>query len=74
MKIAEEKFSSVSREKWAALCIHVKKIEEYLKVEPAIDEMSEQFIDNLETSSDNSSSDTESTSDGEMSGVDPLDS
>jgi hypothetical protein len=38
--------------------------------------MFEQFraIANLEINSRNSSSDTESTSDGEMSGVDPLDS
>jgi hypothetical protein len=41
----------------------------YLKLE-----LADQFIVNLETDSDNSSSDTEPISDTEMSGVDPLDS
>jgi hypothetical protein len=42
MKVAEEKFSSLSKEKWAARCMKVKKIEEeYLKLKPVIDEMSE---------------------------------
>jgi hypothetical protein len=59
-KIAEEKLSSVSKEEWTVRCMHVKKTEEeeYLKPEPATNEMSEQFIDNLETDSDDSSSDT----------------
>jgi hypothetical protein len=52
----------------------MKKTEEYLKLEPAIDEMSEQFVVNAETDSANSFSDTYSTSDGEISGVDPMDS
>jgi hypothetical protein len=75
MKTAEGKFSSVTKWEWAVGCMHVKKIYgEYLKLERAIDEMSEQFIVNLEMDSDDSSSDTESTNDGEMSTVDPLDS
>jgi hypothetical protein len=46
----------------------MKRIEEeYLQMEPAIDEMSEQFIDNLDRDSDNSSSNTKPTSDDEMS-------
>jgi hypothetical protein len=33
MKIAEEKFSSVSKEEWAVRCMHGKKTEEeYLKL------------------------------------------
>jgi hypothetical protein len=53
--------------------MHVKKIEEdYLKLEMVIDKMYEQFIVNLETDSDNSSSD-KLTSDRETSGGDPLD-
>jgi hypothetical protein len=40
-KIAEEKFSYLSKEELAARCTQVKKIEEYLKLEPATDEMSE---------------------------------
>jgi hypothetical protein len=40
MKTAEENFSSTSKEEWLARCMHVKKMEEeYLKLEPAIDEM-----------------------------------
>jgi hypothetical protein len=67
MKIAEEKFSCVSKEEWGARCMHVKESEEEcLKVEPTTDEMSECFVVNLETGSDNRSSG------GEMSGVDPL--
>jgi hypothetical protein len=59
----------------ASQYMHVKKSEdEYLKLELAIDEMSEQFIVNLETDSDNSFSDAESTIDREMSEVGPLDS
>jgi hypothetical protein len=55
--------------------MHAKKIEEEcFKLEPAIDEMSEQFIVNLEANCDDSSNDTESTSDAEMSGVDTMDS
>jgi hypothetical protein len=55
--------------------MHVKKIKKIKsKLEPAIDEMYGKFIVNLEADSDNDSSDTELTSDGEMSGVDPLDS
>jgi hypothetical protein len=52
----------------------VKKVEEkYLKLEPAIDELSEQLV-NIGTDYCNRSSYTESISDKEMSGVDPLDS
>jgi hypothetical protein len=69
-KIAEERFNAVSKEKMHA---HKKIEEEYPKLEPVIDEMSEQFIVNVEAGCDNGSSDTESTSDEEMSGVDPLD-
>jgi hypothetical protein len=43
-----------------------------MKLKLAVGEMSEQFIVNLETDSNNSSSDTDETSDGEMSAVDPL--
>jgi hypothetical protein len=54
--------------------MQAKKTEgEYLLLEPAVNEMSEQFIINLETNSDNSSGDTESTRDVEISGADPLD-
>jgi hypothetical protein len=60
MKIAEEKFISVSKEEWAVRSMHVNKMEEYLKVEPEINEMSEQFVVSIETYSDNSG----------MSGVD----
>jgi hypothetical protein len=50
IKIAEEEYSSVSKEGWAARCMHGKKIEEeYVKLEPAIYETSERFIVNLET-------------------------
>jgi hypothetical protein len=52
--------SFVSKAELAARCMHAKKIEEEcLKPEPVIDEMSEQFIVNLETDSDNF--DTESS-------------
>jgi hypothetical protein len=52
--------------------MHLKVLEEeYLKLEPAIDEMSEQLTYKQTA---NSSSNTESTSCGEMSGVDPMDS
>jgi hypothetical protein len=56
--------------------MHVlKKIEEeHLELELAIDEISEQFVVNLETDSGNISSDTEPTNNGEISGADPLDS
>jgi hypothetical protein len=55
--------------------MHLKKMKkkECLKLEPAIDEKFEQFIINT-TDSDDRPSDSQSTSDGEMSGVDPLSS
>jgi hypothetical protein len=54
--------------------MHVKQTEEeWLKLDPTMDETSEKFIVNLETHSDNSYSDTESNNDGKMSGVDPVD-
>jgi hypothetical protein len=48
IKIAEEKSSSVSKEEWTARCMYMKQIEEeYLKLEPATDEMSEQSTVNI---------------------------
>jgi hypothetical protein len=55
--------------------MHRKKIEEEcLKLKPAIDEMSEQFTFTLETASDISTSDTVPNRNGEMGGLDHLDS
>jgi hypothetical protein len=51
-----------------------KTEEEYLQLEPASDEMTEQFIVDLETDSNNNSNNTKSNSNGEISRVDPLDS
>jgi hypothetical protein len=48
--------------------------EECLKLDLEIDEMSEQFVINVQTASYNSSCDSELTTDGEMGGADPLDS
>jgi hypothetical protein len=50
VKIAEEKFSFVSKKEWAARCMYMKKTEEeYLKVGPAIDEISDRIAVNAET-------------------------
>jgi hypothetical protein len=72
MEIAEEKERGMGKkEEW----INMKKFEGvYPKLQPVIDEMSELFIVNVDTETDNSSSDTESTNDGEMSGIESLDS
>lgn len=55
--------------------MHVKKTEEdYLKLEPTINEMPELYTVNLETDCDNTCCDAEPTCGAEMAGVDPLDS
>jgi hypothetical protein len=49
--MAEQKFSSLSEEELVDRCMHVNKSEEeYLKQEPAINEISEFYIVNLKQS------------------------
>ncbi|XP_054260045.1 uncharacterized protein LOC128984729 [Macrosteles quadrilineatus] len=72
-KLCEEKFSSISQQDWECKCRHVKNVEnEYAAKEPAIDEITESFIINV----DDSTSDDEGTSDSDefsdMSGIEEL--
>lgn len=69
-KLCEEKFSSITTEDWISRCLHVKNVEnEYASKEPAIDDIMEEFIINLDSSSDsNGSSDDFS----DMSGIEYL--
>jgi hypothetical protein len=56
MKLAEEKFSIVTKEDWSSRCNNVRQCEQnYLRLEPIVDDISEQIVINLQIDSDNSS-------------------
>jgi hypothetical protein len=56
MKLAEEKFNIVTKEEWSSRCNNARHCEQnYLRLEPIIDDISEQIVINLQTNSDNSS-------------------
>jgi hypothetical protein len=56
MKLAEEKFNLVTTEEWSSRCNNVRQCKQnYLRLEPIIDDISEQIVINLQNDSDNSS-------------------
>jgi hypothetical protein len=56
MKLAEEKFSIVIKEEWSSKCNNARRCEQnYLRLEPIIDDISEQTVINLQSDNDNSS-------------------
>jgi hypothetical protein len=56
MKRAEEKFNIVTKEEWSSRCNNARQCEQnYLRLEPIIDDISEQIVNNLQNDSDNSS-------------------
>lgn len=68
-KLCEERFAMIGEEEWKSRCDHVQtKENEYAAKEPLIDEMTETFIINVESDSDER--DTEEDTD--MSGIEDL--
>jgi hypothetical protein len=56
MKLAEEKFNIVTKEEWSSRCNNTRQCEQnYLRLEPITDDISEQIIINLQNDSDFSS-------------------
>jgi hypothetical protein len=56
MKLAEEEFNIVTKEEWSSMCNNAHQCEQnYLRMEPIIDDISEQILINLQNDSDNSS-------------------
>jgi hypothetical protein len=76
MKLAEEKFNIVTKEEWSSRCNNARQCEQnYLRLEPIVDDISEQIVINLQNYSDNSScssSEEEEEDDGELSGIETL--
>jgi hypothetical protein len=76
MKQAEEKFNIITKEEWSSRCNNARQCEQnYLQLEPIIDDISEQIVINLQNDSDNSScssSEEEEEDDGELSGIEAL--
>jgi hypothetical protein len=81
MKLAEEKFSIIKKEDWSSRCNNARQGEQnYLRLEPIIDDISEQIVINLQNYSDNSScssseeeeEEVAEDDDGELSGIEAL--
>jgi hypothetical protein len=81
MKLAEEKFNIITKEEWSSRCNNACQCEQnYLRLEPIIEDISEQNVMNLQNDSDNSSctsSEEEKEKlaeedDGELSGIEAL--
>jgi hypothetical protein len=80
MKLAKEKFSIVTKEEWSFRCNNACQCEQnYLRLEPIIDDISEQIVINLQNNSDNSScssneeeEEVAEEDDGELSGIEAL--
>jgi hypothetical protein len=81
MKLAEEKFSIVTKEEWSSRCNSARRCEQnYSRLESIIDDISEQIVINLQNDSDNSSSSSNEEEeeevaeedDGELSEIEAL--
>jgi hypothetical protein len=81
MKLAEEKFNIITKEEWSSRCNNARQCEQnYLRLEPIIDDISEQIVVNLQSDSDNSSCSSSEEEeeefaeedDGKFSGIEAL--
>jgi hypothetical protein len=81
MKLAEEKFSIITKEEWSSRCNNARQCEQnYSRLEPIIDDISEQIVINLQSDGDNSSCSSSEEEeeeiaeedDGELSGIEAL--
>jgi hypothetical protein len=77
MKLSEEKFNIVTKKEWSSRCNNVRQCEQnYLRLKPIIDDISEQIVINLQNDSDNSSCSSskkeKEEDDGELSGIKAL--
>jgi superfamily I DNA and RNA helicase len=81
MKLAEEKFNIITKEEWSLRCNNARQCKQnYLRLEPIIDDISEQIVISLQNDSDNSSyssseeeeEEVAEEDDGELSEVEAL--
>jgi hypothetical protein len=75
MKLAEEKFNIVTKEEWSSRCNNARRCEQnYLRLEPIIDDISEQIVIFLQNNSDNNSCSSieEEDDDGELNEIEAL--
>ncbi|KAG8281906.1 hypothetical protein J6590_049970 [Homalodisca vitripennis] len=77
-QLVETTFEEITTEEWLSRVNHIKKVEEdYIRLEPQIDEMTEHIVINLQDDSDSDSSMSESGSDDDngdfnLSGIEAL--
>jgi hypothetical protein len=81
IKLAEKKSNIITKEEWSSWCNNARQCEQnYLRLEPIIDDISEQIVINLQNGSDNSScrssakeeEEVAKEDDGELSGIEAL--
>jgi hypothetical protein len=69
-KLAEEKFSSIIKDKWLPVCKHVQETKEkYIQTEHLVDNISEELVIILESSDSDMSEEDE---DNSLEGIIPL--
>jgi protein subunit release factor A len=69
-KLAEEKFSSITKEEWLPVCKHVQKVEEkYIQIEHLVDNIAKELVIILESSDSDMSEEDE---DNSLEGILPL--
>jgi hypothetical protein len=68
-KLAEEKFSSITKDEWLPVCKHVQEVEEkYIQNEHLVDNIAEELVIILESSD----SDMSENEDNSLEGILPL--
>jgi hypothetical protein len=81
MKLAEEKFNIITKEDWSSRCYNAHQCEQnYVRLEPIINDILEQIVINVQNDSDNSScssseeeeEEVAEEDDGELSGIEAL--
>jgi hypothetical protein len=81
MKLAEEKFNTITKEEWSSRCNNARQCEQnYLRLEPITDDISEQIVVNLQNGSEKSScssneeeeEEVAEDDDGDLSGIEAL--
>jgi hypothetical protein len=69
-KLAEEKFSSITKDEWLPVCKHVQEVEEkYIQNEHLVDNIAEELVIILESSDSDTSEEDE---DNSLEGILPL--
>ena len=72
-QLPEQHFAAVTMEEWAAVCRHVKAVEEYMSREHEMDSVMEKIIINADDDNDGTSEPTVSCDDNDdIQGVVPI--